>query len=64
MSSRRVRDIDIKTERERLAKAQAAFRTQEDALQREAGRLLIEARGFTSTKQVKQWLNQLKERGV
>lgn len=64
MSSRRLRNIDIKAERERLAKAQAAFRAQEDALQKEAVRLVIEAKGFTSTKQVEQWLSQLKERGL
>lgn len=64
MSSRRLRNIDIKAESERLAKAQAAFRAQEDALQKEAGRLVIEAKGFTSTKQVEQWLSQSKERGL
>lgn len=64
MSSRRLRNIDIKAERERLAKAQAAFRAQEDALQKETGRLVIEAKGFTSTKQVEQWLSQSKERGL
>lgn len=64
MSNRRSRIIDIKSEQARLLKAQAAFRAQEDALQKETGRLVIDAKGFTSTKQVEQWLSQLKERGL
>ncbi|ALG27433.1 hypothetical protein IMAU80100_02467 [Lactiplantibacillus plantarum] len=64
MSSRRLRNIDIKADRERFEKAQVAFQAQEAALQKEVGRLLIEAKGFTSTKQVEQWLSQLKERGL
>lgn len=64
MSSRRSRIVDIKAEQARLLKAQAAFRAQEDVLQKETGRLVIEANGFTSTKQVEQWLSQLKERGL
>ena len=64
MSSRRLRNIDIKADRERFEKAQVSFQAQEAALQKEAGRLLIEAKGFTSTKQVEQWLSQLKERGL
>ncbi|MCT3063761.1 MULTISPECIES: hypothetical protein [Lactiplantibacillus] len=64
MSSRRLRNIDIKADRERFEKAQVAFQAQEAALQKETGRLVIEAKGFTSTKQVEQWLSQLKERGL
>lgn len=60
----RVANIDINSERERYEKAAAAFHQREAELQKETGRLVIEERGFTSTKQVKQWLKDLKEKGL
>ncbi|MBS0935716.1 hypothetical protein [Lactiplantibacillus plantarum] len=56
------RNIDIRQERERFDKAAKAFKERENALQQETGRLVIEKFGFTSTKQVVSWLEQLAER--